>query len=230
MGMQGRFPAARGAAIKKAVEAQIRKLPPMPGDDPADPDSIDARRADALVAICSAAIAQDPDPDRATIVVHATQQAFEATRNAETDDGLVIEPKTLQMLACDARIQFLIEDDSGNVVGLSDTRRNPPRWMSRQLKYRDRGCRFPGCGTKAFNVAHHIKFRGRGGKTALENLVLLCSWHHRAVHELGWGVKRYPSGEFRWFTPDGIRYRAGPGWSPNSYLEDLPEPALIDTS
>lgn len=33
-----------------------------------------------------------------------------------------------------------------------------PPWMIRQVRYRDRGCRFPGCGTNAFTQAHHIEW------------------------------------------------------------------------
>lgn len=41
----------------------------MPGEE--DPFYASARRADALVLLCSAQLASDPDPDRATVIVHA---------------------------------------------------------------------------------------------------------------------------------------------------------------
>ena len=60
----------------------------------------------------------------------------------------------------------------------------------RQLKYRDRECTFPGCGARRFTQAHHIVWWERGGATDLDNLVLVCSFHHKLVHEYGWGLKR----------------------------------------
>jgi hypothetical protein len=60
--------------------------------------------------------------------------------------------------------------------------------MRRALDHRDGGCRFPGCGNR-FCDAHHIKHWADGGETRLENLVLLCRRHHRAVHEEGFGVE-----------------------------------------
>ena len=88
----------------------------------------------------------------------------------------------------------------------------PSAWMMRQLKHRDAGCRFPGCGSRAFTHAHHVRFRHHGGPTTLKNLVLLCSFHHKLVHEYGWRLRRDPNeGTVRWFRPGGIEYRAGPG-------------------
>jgi len=69
--------------------------------------------------------------------------------------------------------------------------------MLRQLRYRDRGCRFPGCGANAFTQAHQIEWWSRGGRTDLGNLLLVCSFHHRLVHEHGWGIARSSDAEIR---------------------------------
>ena len=82
--------------------------------------------------------------------------------------------------------------------------------MVRQVRYRDRGCRFPGCRTKSFTQAHHVVWWRNGGRTTLDNLLLICSFHHRLVHEHGWSVRRDADGETRWFRRDGTGYQAGP--------------------
>jgi hypothetical protein len=89
--------------------------------------------------------------------------------------------------------------------------REPPAWILRQLKYRDRECTFPGCGSRRFTQAHHILWWEKGGTTDLDNLVLICSFHHRLVHEHGWSLVREGDGTVGWFLPDGTPYRAGPG-------------------
>jgi hypothetical protein len=44
----------------------------------------------------------------------------------------------------------------------------------------------PGCDRPvAWCEAHHLRHWLHGGATDLENLVLLCRTHHRAVHEGG---------------------------------------------
>ena len=37
----------------------------------------------------------------------------------------------------------------------------------------------------------------------MENLVLLCRRHHRAVHEGGWDIEGDPAGELRFLRPSG---------------------------
>ena len=68
-GLSAELPAAEGAVVAHALERLANQLPVMPGED--GEWSVEARRADALVAVCSARIAKDADPDRATVVIHA---------------------------------------------------------------------------------------------------------------------------------------------------------------
>lgn len=209
-GLRAELPAAQGAVVARALERVAETIPVMPGEGEG-PFPEETRRADALVALCSARTAADPDPDRATVVIHAQLEGLVAgTGGCEIEDGPVIQPETARRLLCNARVQTVIENDRGEVVRLGRMRREPPAWMLRQLKHRDRGCRFPGCGNRRFAQAHHLTWWSRGGRTELENLALICSFHHKLVHELGWTISRDAEGEIRWFQPDGVRYRAGP--------------------
>lgn len=208
-GLLAELPAAAGAVVARAIERLAETVPPMPGDD--GPYPAEARRADALVALCSGAIAADPDPDRATVVVHARAEALLwGAEGAEIEGGPAIAPETARRLACNARIQVLFEDASGDPIRVGRVLREPPAWMLRQLRYRDRECRFPGCGARRFTHAHHIVWWEKGGATTLDNLILVCAFHHRLVHEHGWTVRREEDGTVSWFFPNGTRYRAGP--------------------
>jgi uncharacterized protein DUF222/HNH endonuclease len=207
-GLEARLPSAQGAIIAKALERVVDQIPAMPARTAGI--VIEARRADALLALCSQRIAADADADRATVVVHASLEALSGRRNAETEHGAVLPPEALQRLACDARIQVVAENDASDPIALGRTKREPSASMMRQLRHRDRGCRFPGCGSTAFANAHHIVWWSRGGATDLDNLLLICGFHHRLVHEHGWTVERADDGRFRWFRTDGSRYRGGP--------------------
>ena len=207
-GLEARMPSAQGAIVAKALERVVDQIPAMPAQT--DGVVIEARRADALLALCSQHIAADADADRATVVVHASLEALSGRRNAETEHGAVMPPEALQRLACDARIQVVAESDAGDAISLGRTKREPSASMMRQLRHRDRGCRFPGCGSAAFANAHHIVWWSRGGATDLTNLLLICGFHHRLVHEHGWTVERADDGRIRWFRADGSRYRGGP--------------------
>src|SRR5207249_3257784 len=64
-GLEAELPAAQGAVVVRALERMSDSIPLMPGED--DPAFAAARRADALVALCSNRIAVDADPDRSTV-------------------------------------------------------------------------------------------------------------------------------------------------------------------
>ncbi|HJQ90525.1 MAG TPA: HNH endonuclease signature motif containing protein [Acidimicrobiia bacterium] len=92
------------------------------------------------------------------------------------------------------------------MLGIGRRSRLVPAWLRRQLWHRDGGCQFPGCGTRNFVHAHHKTHWADGGPTDLENLILLCGYHHRVLHEHGWMIEddRYGKPVFR--KPDGQVY------------------------
>jgi Domain of unknown function (DUF222) len=209
LGLEGELPAAQGAVVARALERVASGVPAMPGEE--DAVFADARRADALVALCSARIAQDADPDRATLVVHARIEDLAQDEGVvEIEGGPAVPAETARRLACNARVQAVIEDGRGEPFQLGRLSREPSEALMRQLRYRDVECRFPGCGARRFTQAHHIVWWGNGGRTDPDNLLLICFFHHKLVHEHGWTVRRGSDGVPEWFLPDGRRYRAGP--------------------
>jgi hypothetical protein len=224
-GLEAELPAAQGAVVARALERLAEQLPVMPGEP--DARNTDARRADALVALCSAGIASDADADRATVVVHASLDALVSDGSGcEIEGGGVIHPETARRLACTARVQTVLEDGAGQPVHLGRISREPSAAMLRQLRHRDHECTFPGCGARRFVQAHHIVWWEQGGRTDLDNLLLVCSFHHKLVHEYRWAVQREQDGTVRWFHPDGTRYHVGPG----PPCESFPYPANVSNA
>jgi hypothetical protein len=221
LGLEGELPAVEGAVVARALERLAERIPVMPGEN--DPVFASARRADALVALCSAKIAEDQDTDRATVVVHLRVGTGPGSQAADIEGGPVIHPETVRRLLCEARSQTVLEDGSARPLGLGRMAREPSAWMLRQLRYRDVGCTFPGCGSQRFTKAHHVTWWRHGGVTDLDNLVLVCSFHHKLVHEHDWRVELGDDGVTRWFRPDGHSFRPGPSERPRT--EPLLEPA-----
>ena len=207
-GLEAELPAADGAIVARALQRLAEHLPVMPGEEGAY--HVDARRADALVVMASGGMGRD-DPDRTTVVVHATVEALSSPDGScEIEGGGVIHAETARRLLCHSRVQAVLEDAGGTPIRLGRTAREPSASMVRLLQYRDRECRFPGCGAVRFTQAHHVLWWSRGGPTDPENLILLCSFHHKLVHEHRWRVQRTGGNGVRWFHPDGRRYRSGP--------------------
>jgi Domain of unknown function (DUF222)/HNH endonuclease len=176
---------------------------PEPADGPA------ARRADALVTIARSSLADSaavlPDATPCELVVHVDTQSLGADRvheRCELAEGPAIAPETARRLGCDGSIVRIIERD-GRPLSVGRRKRTVPAPLRRALRSRDDGCRFPGCGHKRFLHAHHIHHWARGGPTTLDNLIQLCSYHHRLVHEGGFCVEHAGRREVRFRRPDG---------------------------
>jgi hypothetical protein len=55
---------------------------------------------------------------------------------------------------------------------------------------------------------HHVKHWAHGGETKLANLVTLCRFHHRQVHEGQVVVQILDDGAFRFTRPDGESFES----------------------
>jgi hypothetical protein len=194
--------------VEAAIEERRRSVPVMPGEE----HDADAHRADALVSLCTGAAAgRTPE---ATVVVHAPLAAVVSGEgSASLEAGGVVHAQTARRLGCSGKVQVVWEDPRGEPIRLGRTTREPSLAMLRLLRHRDPGCVFPGCGSKAFTHAHHVRWWSVGGRTDLENLALVCTFHHRLVHEHGWRLTR-EDGMTLWFRPDGRPHRAGPNARP----------------
>ena len=104
------------------------------------------------------------------------------------EDVAAIADETARRLACDASLVLMTERD-GETVDVGRRTRVVPPAIRRALTHRDGGCVFPGCTSRRFVDAHHIHHWADGGRTALDNLVLLCRYHHRLIHTEGYTIQ-----------------------------------------
>ena len=84
-------------------------------------------------------------------------------------------------LLCDATCEVWFERH-GQVIGSGRATRTVNRRLRRALEHRDRCCVVPGCGATRGLHAHHLRHWEDGGLTELDNLVLVCPYHHRSHH------------------------------------------------
>lgn len=222
---EGRLSADEGALLLCALEAAAETpLYGSPGKDASAEAPARAtpyqRRADALVTLARAGLAvadakrSGGDPcelvlhiDEATLGVDTVQDRSEVTVPGAAADPVPLAPETARRLGCDASLVPIIER-AGEPLSVGRRRRTVLPAMRRALRARDRGCRFPGCTHTRFLHAHHIHHWAKGGHTRLDNLIELCSHHHRLVHEGGFTVERVGRRGVRFHRPDG---RAIPG-------------------
>jgi len=111
--------------------------------------------------------------------------------------------ESVKRLCCDGHAVVIGEDENGEPLNIGRKTRTVPTAIKRALEARDKGCSFPGCHHTRFVDAHHVEHWSAGGETSLDNLTLLCSQHHKLVHEGGFVIER--DYQNRWFfkRPDG---------------------------
>jgi hypothetical protein len=109
--------------------------------------------------------------------------------HAEIVGGPELPPRTAERLACDARVQALFQDATTNRLYLGRTRRLASPAQLAALTVRDQGrCQFAGCSHTRYLHAHHVQHWLYGGPTDIDNLVLICSFHHTLIHEQGYRI------------------------------------------
>ena len=141
----------------------------------------------------------------------AATTAARMTGHAALDDadGLRVSAETSRRMACDAAAVVMRHKADGAILDVGRKTRTIPPALRRALQTRDRQCRFPGCHARRGD-AHHVRHWADGGATRLDNLVLLCRRHHRAVHEEGFTVRLDPAGDAEFCWPDGRPFPAVP--------------------
>jgi uncharacterized protein YciI len=192
------------------------------------------RRADALVALSDAALANPlrsrSGADRYQVVAHIDIETLVdegRIGRSELENGPPVPLETLRRLGCDCSIVSMVERD-GEILSVGRKTRSIPTPIKRALVARDRHCRFPSCTSKVWVDGHHIQHWVNGGETKLGNLCLLCRAHHRAVHEYGYNVRSI-DGELVFFRPDGSRIEnPGPKSSDPDMVIALNHQARLD--
>ncbi|HEX3491697.1 MAG TPA: HNH endonuclease signature motif containing protein, partial [Streptosporangiaceae bacterium] len=99
-------------------------------------------------------------------------------------------------------------------LDLGEPTEQVPPHLRRAVIKRDRHCAFPGCSLPPVRChVHHVIPRSKGGPTRLDNLVLLCAFHHLiAVHRWGWTLQLHADGTTTAISPSGhkILHSHGP--------------------
>ncbi|WP_319448861.1 MULTISPECIES: HNH endonuclease signature motif containing protein [unclassified Mycobacterium] len=122
-------------------------------------------------------VTRRPHGQRTTVIVHVDLDAHLGALHL----GPLLSDDDRQYLTCDATGEVWFQRH-GQVIGSGRETRLINRRLRRALEHRDRCCVVPGCGATRGLHGHHIRHWEDGGPTELDNLVLVCPYHHRAHH------------------------------------------------
>jgi hypothetical protein len=229
--ISGRLSTEDGAALLAALTDVVhaRAVRTAPDEaahrgptDGAEPESVPVRLprsgsfASAVVGDAARAagtavgVGEDGRP-ASEVVVHVDADLLTGLRNdadrasarGHVEDGRPLALQVIERLACDSGVRLTSHGSDGRTLDLGRRRRKPSERQLQCLRRRDGGCVLPGCGRTRFLHAHHVQFWSRGGRTSLDNLVLLCGEHHRALHHGRFAIEGLTRQRFRFEHPDG---------------------------
>jgi hypothetical protein len=195
---------------KEQLDLVLAALDTVAKTLPEDPTrSIFATGADALVRMAEAVLRSEGSTCRSDrpvangrvpveVVVHIDARAL-AGQGGESDLPLPV----VRRLTCDGAVVALLEDSEGRTLDVGRRQRVVSTPLKRAVFARDEGCVFPGCHHTRFIDTHHVSHWADGGDTSLDNLICLCTTHHRLVHEGGFAIQRNGDGTYYFKRPDG---------------------------
>jgi hypothetical protein len=203
-----------GAAVRTALDALCAPR----GDE--DHRSAGQRQADALVELTHHALDNGTLPKRRGVRPHVSvTTTLEGLKNelgapaVDLELSVPISTKSLERICCDATISRVLLADS-QVIDVGRATRVVSAPTRRAVRARDKRCRFTGCDRAvSWTTPHHILHWTRHrGPTNPHNLVSLCHFHNRLVHEGGWQVIAKGK-ELRFLPPEQRDFRRvrGPG-------------------
>ena len=137
--------------------------------------------------------------DHYQVVIHVDEAALCGAEAGNSQYPI----ESVRRMCCDGSLIPLVENAKGEPLNVGRKVRTITTAIRRALWARDKGCGFPGCSHDRFVDAHHIQHWADGGETSVENLVLLCSTHHKLVHEGGYSIQRDQAGDLFFRRPDG---------------------------
>jgi hypothetical protein len=225
-GLSARLDPEKGAVVAAAIGAIVQRDGGSPADalvrlaeiglaalaDATNPQRQLRGHERAAVVIHVDAVAVPPrpaerNPDHSPMPRSAERDAQEAPTvarpYARVAGGPGLPDRVVQRLLCDGRIRTVIRDGA-NVLDVGRSHRLATDRQLRALLLRQHGhCAHPGCPNTKNLHAHHRVHWIHGGRTDIDNLLLLCERHHLAHHAGQFEIRTAGAGRFRFVSSDG---------------------------
>jgi hypothetical protein len=153
--------------------------------DPTDRRTAGQRRADAIAEVADAA-ADGRVTGITAVTITADADHLDGFGATWDTSGMPVGLSTYDLAVCQSRLTLVISERAGigwSPLAVGRLNRYATTAQRAALHRRDRGCVYRGCTRPARRChAHHIIDWRDGGLTDLDNMILLCAYHHRMVH------------------------------------------------
>jgi hypothetical protein len=167
---------------------------------------------DAVLLLMARAVLAGPADDGRASYQVAITTCDHCRRGFQEAAGelLEVDEAFLDMATCDAQRLGHVGAEGAHVTHVGGRRRATQTLspaLRRKVLRRDHGrCVVPGCRHHRFIDVHHLEARADGGKHDEDNLVVLCSAHHRALHRGQLAILGSVANGLTFRHADGARY------------------------
>jgi hypothetical protein len=173
--VSGRFriPELDGILVERVFEHLAEQQKPAKGEPWAP---LEQRYANGLIDLCTNYVDVEPTGRCQHVIV--THVRGDGSVDCE---GLEITPATVDALSAQAKRKIRRDDRDGVERETTRARKALPAHIERHVRERDPHCRVPGCNATRRLQPHHLVPCCRGGADAIDNLAMVCPYHHRML-------------------------------------------------
>ena len=211
--LKGKLTGTVGAQLNAILDPLAKpRTTTLEGEDGATTRIVDERSCgqrfhDGLDEACARLLKMKDKPSvggvpTSVIVTIGLEELLAKAGLAETSDGSHLSVDQLLRIADEAEIWPTIINQNGVPLALGRSQRLASPGQTMALITRDGGCSFPGCThPPSCCDRHHIRDWILGGLTDLDNLTLLCRYHHTHFLQKGWTCRMNADDLPEWIPP-----------------------------
>lgn len=191
--LAGKLDPEGGARVLEVLNSLNGRRPPVDGIP--DLRSPGRRNADALVEAMNCLLDEGELPTRGgqrphLVLTMKLPDLIDGLGTATLDTGECLTAAEARRMACDAGIIPMVLGSDSMPLDVGRQHRLATAAIRDALAQRDQGCSFPSCDrSPRYCQSHHISHWLDQGETKLENMCLLCEYHHTIVHRQGWHIR-----------------------------------------
>ena len=153
----------------------------------------------------------------ATLMVHLDLRTLiDGLKAGTLSGGTRVSAAQIRLMACNAGLIPQVFNGKPLPIDHGHEQRLFTKSQKQDMAARDGGCTAPGCDKPPEECeGHHWRAPwAAGATTTLDDGVLVCPFHHRAIHNDHWQARKAPDGHIEWTRPGDTSWQRNHRWRP----------------
>lgn len=153
----------------------------------------------------------------ATLMVHLDLKTLiDGLKAGTLSGGTRLSASQIRLMACNAGLIPQVFNGKPLPIDHGHEQRLFTKSQKQDMSARDGGCTAPGCEKPPEECeGHHWRQAwAAGATTTLDDGVLICPFHHRAIHNDNWQARKASDGHIEWKRPGDTTWQRNHRWRP----------------